>query len=214
MSLVAPLFAVALLAGVATGVRADHDTPGPPPSGAPHAPAPAKGGPPDGRALTFLYGDDHVFAIIPPAGWVVDDTSGLGARIRTVLYPRGQKFATARAFMYVNPIHLDQRAPRTLEQVIDGDVAGFVKHYPKGKVTSAPPTMTDKGRPAEVRLFAKDGGSPDEAVSYVMENGLVMLLVLGSRDTKSFERALPAYRELVKGYTFVAADVKTPTHSR
>ena len=30
-----------------------------------------------------------------PPGWALDDTSGLGAKIRVVLYPKGQTWATA-----------------------------------------------------------------------------------------------------------------------
>lgn len=162
-------------------------------------------------ALTVLYGDDHVFAIVVPNGWVVDDTSGLGSRIRTVIYPKGQTWIAAKTVMYVNPLHQDLKARKTLRQMIDRDVAAFRKATPGGRVTTAPSLKTSQGKTAEVRYFAPGPGEPGEAVAYLEEPGLVMLLVLSSTEPGGFRRALPAFRQLVQGYQFVGANIQTPT---
>ncbi len=161
-------------------------------------------------ALTLLYGDDHVFGIVPPAGWTVDDTSGLGSRIRVVLYPKGQKWSSAQTVMYVNPLHQQEGRTATLAQMIDRDVRSFMQKSPKGRVTVQKSLPTAKDRTAEVRYFAPDGRDPVEAVAYVAEDGLVMLLVLSSRDAAGFKRSVPAFESLVAGYQFVAGNVQTP----
>lgn len=203
------LLAVALAAGRV----ASASSPGPaaPRSGGavPHAVAAPKSGE---RNLTLLYGDDHCFGIVPPAGWVIDDSSGLGAKIRVVLYRKGEKWATAGTVMYANPIHFDANRPKTLEQVIEGDVASFRRSAPKGTITNGAPITTSKGKTAEVRIFTGPGGTPKEAVAYVMEKGLVMLLVLSSREIGGFDAANPAFREMVASYQLVAAGIQTPTH--
>ena len=159
-----------------------------------------------------MYGDDHVFGVVAPEGWVVDDTSGLGSRIRVVLYPRGQKWNTAPTVMYANPLHQDPRSPLTLPQMIDRDVAAFHKHSPHGTVVSAPSLRTSKGKTAELRLFSPTGGPPTEGVAYVPEQDLVVLLVLSSHDPDAFKRTLPMFNELVASYQFVSGGVQTPTH--
>jgi len=187
-------------------------TPGP---AAPRAGAkPAPGAKPAGaeRAFTLLYGDDHCFGLVPPQGWVIDDSSGLGSKIRVVLYPKGQKWSTAGTVMYVNPIHQPRDQRKTIQQMIDQDVQGFLKQSPRGKVTIAPQVKTHAGKVAEVRLFAREGGDPQEAVAYVMEDDLAMLLVLSSREIGGIKSSMSAFREMVGSYQFVAAGLQTPTH--
>lgn len=163
-----------------------------------------------GKETTVLYGDDHMFAICAPQGWVIDDTSGMGSKIRVVLYPKGQKWATASTVMYANPLHQDAKRPKPIRDMIDRDVVAFRKSNPQGVVLTGPrfPTATEKR--AEVRFFAHDGGKPHEAVAYVPEEGLVMLLVLSSRTADDFARALPAFQLLVRSYNFVGTSRLSP----
>jgi hypothetical protein len=162
--------------------------------------------------MTLLYGDDHVFGIVPPPGWVVDDSSGLGAKIRVVLYPRGQKWATAQTVMYSNPLHQDPRARKTLAQMVERDIAAFRKQSPRGKVVSAPSIQNVRKQQAEVRYFSPDGGDPRSAVAYFEEKELVMLLVLESNTAAGFRGALPGFNSMVASYQFVASNAQTPTN--
>lgn len=181
------------------------------PAGAAPAARAAKAAPaaPQGE-FTILYGDNHAFGITPPPGWTVDDTSGLGSKIRVVLYPKGQQWASATTVMYVNPLHQKAGTRRTLLQMIQHDVAEFGKKAPKGRVTEGRALRTGKAKSAEIRYFAPAGGAPTEAVAYVPEDDLVMLLVLSSRDPAGFKRHLPAFESLVASYQFVAGGIQTP----
>lgn len=170
------------------------------------APAP-KAAPPE---LTILYGDNHAFGIVVPTGWTVDDTSGINSKIRVVLYPKGETWAGAATVMYVNPLHQSGRQRRTLRQMIEHDIAEFRKKARRGTVSTQAPLRTATAQPAEVRYFAPDGRSATEAVAYVAEDDLVMLLVLSSRDAAGFQKHLPAFRSLVSGYRFVAGSIETP----
>jgi len=196
----------AALPGVA-GATLEPSKTQPPATAQTAAPAGKKGV----RPLTLAYGDDHCFGFVTPEGWVADDTSGLGSRIRMVLYPRGQKWSSAKTVMYVNPIHKNAAAPRTLDQIIDGDLKAFQQHTPGGVVTRGDPIHTAGGHAAELRLFSTTGARVDEAVAYVEEEPLVMLLVLTSRTPESFARALPAYRQWVASYRFIVGNIDTPT---
>ena len=177
------------------------------------APAAARSGAaPVKGSMTLLYGDDHVFGIVPPPGWVVDDTSGLGSKIRVVLYPLGQKWATAQTVMYSNPLHQDPRTRKTFGQLLERDIAAFRKQSPRGKVVSAPPIQNVRKQQAEVRYFSPDGRDPLTAVAYYEEKDLVMLLVLEAKTATGFRDALPAFNGMVASYQFVASGVQTPTN--
>ena len=202
--LVAVLLAACVAHGPAPGAIA--------PAGGATQAAPAGGRPPGAkRDLNLVYGDDHAFAVIPPQGWVLDDSSGLGSRIRVVLYPRGQKWDKSPVVMYANPLHQDPRAPKSLLQMVGQDIAAFFKNSPHGKVSPMPNVHAGGGREALVRYFAPDGREPVTAVAYLEEKDLVMLLVLDARNPAAFKGALPAFHDLVGSYQFVAANIHTPT---
>jgi hypothetical protein len=59
-----------------------------------------------------------------------------------------------------------------------------------------------------VRYFSSNGGAAQEAVAYVPEAEMVMLLVLSSKTPQGFQGALAAYRELVQSYAWVASNAE------
>ncbi|MCE9628144.1 MAG: hypothetical protein K8R56_09540, partial [Candidatus Eisenbacteria bacterium] len=62
------------------------------------------------------------------------------------------------------------------------------------------------GKQAIIRYFSEDGGPPHEAVAYVPEKDLVMLVVLSSRTPAAFQKALPAYKDLLSTYAWVGTN--------
>jgi len=158
------------------------------------------------RNAVVIEGDDHLFMVAAPKGWVLDDTSGLGSRIRCVFYPKGQTWAAAPTVMYVNPMHGYGLKERTVSKMIDENEREFHKRAPKGHIVEAGTLKTAAGKSAKVRHFAYDGGEPTEAVAFVPENELVMLVVLSARDAKGFQSGLGPFRELVGTYAWVGSN--------
>ena len=162
---------------------------------------------PSVRNAVVIEGDDHLFMVAAPEGWVLDDTSGMGSRIRCVFYPKGQQWASAPTVMYVNPLHGYTAKTRTVSALIAEDVRQFMKRAPKGRVVDAGRQPTGRaGKEAIVRYFSEDGGPPHEAVAYVPEKDLVMLVVLSSRTPGGFQAALPAYKSLLSSYVWVGTN--------
>jgi hypothetical protein len=123
-----------------------------------------------------------------------------------VFYPKGEKWATAHTVMYVNPLHGFTAKVRTVSALIAEDVRQFMKRAPKGRVTDAGKIPTGGGKQAIVRYFSEDGGPPHEAVAYIPEKDLVMLVVLSSRTAPEFQKALPVYRDLISTYAWVGTN--------
>ena len=168
---------------------------------------PAAKAEPNVRNAVVIEGDDHLFMVAAPAGWVLDDTSGMGSRIRCVLYPKGQTWANAPTVMYVNPMHGHAIQERTVSAMIAANEKEFRKRAPKGRVIDAGRLPTGAtGKSATVRHFSYDGGPITEAVAYVAESELVMLVVLSARDAKGFQANLPAFKDLVSTYAWVGSN--------
>lgn len=164
--------------------------------------APAK----ETKQAMVIEGDNHLFMVAAPAGWVLDDTSGMGSRIRCVFYPKGQQWSSAPTVMYVNPLHGHGIKTRTLQTLIAEDEKAFKKRAPKGRITEGGTLPTGAvNKSARVRYFSESGGPPHDAVAYVAEKDLVMLVVLSSRTPAGFQKSLPAYRELVQSYAWVGS---------
>lgn len=159
----------------------------------------------EARQALVIEGDDHLFMVAAPPGWVLDDTAGMGSRIRCVFYPKGQKWATAPTVMYVNPLHGFGVKTRTVTSLMAEDEQAFRKRAPRGKITEVGNLNTSEKNFARVRYFSDDGGPPHEAVAYVPDKDLVMLLVLTSHTPQGFQQALDAYRQLVSSYAYVGA---------
>ena len=75
-------------------------------------------------------------------------------------------------------------------------------------MTDAGTLPTGSNKVAQVRYFSDSGGPPHEAVAYVPEADLVMLVVLSSRSPEGFQKALGAYRELVQSYAWVGSNTE------
>jgi hypothetical protein len=160
------------------------------------------------RRAVVIEGDNHLFMISAPEGWVLDDTSGMGSRIRCVFYRKGEQWSTAATVMYVNPLHGYGARARTVSALIAEDEKSFRQRSPRGKVTEGGTIQTTGKKTAVVRYFSNDGGPAHEAVAYVPEAELVMLIVLSSKTPDGFQGALPAYREMVQSYAWVASNAE------
>src|SRR5262249_59290139 len=108
------------------------------------------------RKTEIIEGDDHMFMVAAPRGWVLDDTSGMGSRIRCVLYPKGQTWSTAATVMYVNPLHGYAVKERTVSALIAQDEKDFHKRSTKGRVIDAGTLTTAGNKTTRIRDLSCD----------------------------------------------------------
>jgi len=155
-----------------------------------------------GGGAGIVYGADHAFAIRAPNGWVLDNTSGKNHGLCVVFYEEGKSWQGADVVLYANTASKRVEGQSTLEQLIEFDVAQFKSRAPHMRVTSAPNI-----RGAEVRHFIGDEYGNHEAVAYIDEELIVVMLVLSARTKEDFERAYPAFQELVESYQFLTSSV-------
>ena len=160
----------------------------------------------------IIYGENHAFTLTAPEGWVLDNTSGRGQGLQAVFYPQGSSWQKGAAVMYANVYQKRNVKEEPLEKVIEGDVAEFRKRSAELNVTDAEPIhlVKDervKDKKATVKYFTGDAHGNHEAVAYVDEGKVVVMLVLSARSKKVFESSLPAFKELVGSYFFLGDKV-------
>lgn len=165
-----------------------------------------------GGGSGIIYGKNYAFTLTAPKGWVLDDTSGRSQGLQAVFYPEGSSWDKGAAVMYANVYLKRDSKEESLEKVIAGDVADYKKRSAKLKVTDAEPLPTRrdervKDKKAAVKYFTGDENGNDEAVAYIAEGQVVVMLALTARTKKDFESSLPAFKELVGSYFFLGGRV-------
>ncbi len=157
----------------------------------------------------IVYGDQHAFLISAPPGWILDNESGADQGIHAVFYPNGSSWDQAPAVMYATTVR-KREGIATVQEFINSDFAKFKKRNPKIVMTESRALKTEDGKTAQVRLFQGDRWGNQEAVAYIEEPAVVVVLVLSARNQEAFQKSLPAFEKLVASYRFYTTDVRLP----
>ena len=158
----------------------------------------------------LVYGDDHAFFVTAPPGWVVDNRSGVPAGLHAVFYPRGSTWRDSAALMYA---HVTTREPGdTLDSFIADDIDVVRHRSPKVIVKDEPSIATKYGRVAAIRYFSGDSPRNFEAVAYMAEKRVNVVIALTARTQDAFERSLQSFQTLVQSYHFISDEPKNEIH--
>lgn len=159
--------------------------------------APLKGG--------IIYGKDHAYVLSAPDGWVLDNQSGVNQGIHAVFYPEGGSWSDSKAVMYSR---INDKADKTLQDVIDNDLSHMSKDSTKFKSVDQDTITCTKGAKAHIKYLSGDKFGSFEAVGYIEEPKKVIIIVLTARDEKNFKDSITAFNQLVKSYFWMTDQVK------
>ena len=163
----------------------------------------------DDNDTGLVYGDDHAFFVTAPPGWVLDNRSGLPA-LHAVFYPRGSSWKDSAAVMYAR---VTTREPGdSLDSFIKDDIADFRSRSSKLQVKDGSPIATKHGPVALVRYFSADNFKNHEAVAYLAEKRVFVVIVLSARSWNAFETSVQAFGNLVRSYHFISDEPKNEIH--
>ena len=148
----------------------------------------------------IVYGPKAAFTISAPAGWVLDNSSGVEQGLPCVLYPKDSSWSDARTIMYA-------KIASTQFTDVEAFVAKAIKEMqkthgtPKQKIESG---KTSDGHPFFINEYpATKSYSQWERVAYVQLPGAVAYIVLSSRDEPSYRKDSSALREVLKAFAYM-----------
>jgi len=155
----------------------------------------------------LLYGKEHALTFCGPDGWTLDNSILNDRGIYAVFYPTGSNFQDAKdfgTFMYFN---VEGKPPdSTVEKMMDNDAAQ-VKH-------DAPAAVVAKADPIEVGAasvpvlhFSPGAFNRYEAVAYIGEEKVLVMVVISSKNEAAFKKDYPAFVRLVQSYKFLGSNV-------
>ena len=156
----------------------------------------------------IIYGKGHAFFLTAPKGWVLDNSSGVSQGLHAVFYLEGYSWSNATSVMYANTTLKEIQGDEPVEKVIEGDISRFKANSPNLNVIYAAPLLTRDNKKCIVKYFSGDIHGNYEAVAYIDERKVVVMIVLTSRKKEEFDLSLPAFKELVASYQFFTDDVR------
>lgn len=174
---------------------------------APPSSNPSGGGKAPEGNCGLLYGKDHSLTFCAPDGWTLDNGIMNDQGIYAVFYPADSNFQNAKesgTFMYFNVV--GKATDETVAKMMAGD-AKQVKHDARAAVVapSDPIKIGDVSVP--VLRFAPGAFDRYEAVAYIGEERVLVMVVISSKNEDLFKKDYPAFVTLVQSYKWLSSSV-------
>jgi hypothetical protein len=154
-----------------------------------------------------LYGRNHAFLFCGPDGWLLDTGIMNERGIYAVFYPKGSNWDEARkskSFMYINVV--DMPVNDTVTTRMEADVKEEQQFDAKTVASHAEPIRVGESS-VPVLKFALGDSNGYEAVAYIGESKVLVMIVLSSKNEELFKHDYPFFEKLVKSYQFLTSDV-------
>jgi hypothetical protein len=151
----------------------------------------------------IVYGPKAAFTISAPAGWVLDNSSGVKQGLPCVLYPKDSSWSDARTIMYAK---IASTQFTDVEAFVAKAITEMQKTHgtPKQKIESG---KTSDGHPFFINEYpATKSYSQWERVAYVQLPGAVAYIVLSSRDEPSYRKDSSALREVLESFAYMKVE--------
>ena len=155
----------------------------------------------------IIYGENHAFSVTAPDGWVLDNKSGISQGIHAVFYRQGESWEKAMTVMYANTASLENKAHKTLQQLIKFDLDNFKKNYPDLNITDCKDIVIKDNVIAKVKYLSGKSYGNFEALAYIDAGKTAIMIIMSSRSKDGFDTSLTAFENLVKSYFFMADKV-------
>ncbi|MDR3752831.1 MAG: hypothetical protein P4K93_12310 [Terracidiphilus sp.] len=155
----------------------------------------------------LLYGKDHALTFCAPGGWILDNGIMNDQGIYAVFYPTGSNFQDAKVsgtFMYFNVVG---KAPESTVTKLMADDAKQVEHDARAAlvIQADPIKIGDASIP--VLRFAPGAFDRYEAVAYIGEEKVLIMVVISSKNEDLFKKDYPAFVLLVQSYKWLSSNV-------
>lgn len=152
----------------------------------------------------IIYGDNHVYALSAPKGWILDNKAAVSAGIHAVFYPVGENWVDAPTVMYTNFAGID--STEQLQNFIDADIAAFKRNG--DEVIKFKKAVTAKAGKFLVYYFeyTEDKIRAKEYIAYHRApTGVVMLILHTKADKKALNKNYKKLLELTDSYLWISS---------
>lgn len=152
-----------------------------------------------------------------PKGWESNFQQAQQYGVRLMFFPKGGNFETSKSVIYIAEANevCEANCVGKLSRAIAKELQESRDGSPSLQVAIEHPLKIEEGGEAPVRILtgAKDPRRAKEALAFIEHNEAIVLVVLTTMDTKTWEQDYRAFQEIVSGHKFFAcgsAKLATP----
>lgn len=150
----------------------------------------------------LLHGENYLFYIKAPDGWILDTSNGVSEGLEVVIYPKRASWEKTSTIMFPQIFQKLDFKTGKIEEIIKHYKDDTLDRIPYAKFSSLSSVKT---RDKSVARVLKVIHRRIDAVGFIDESEVVVLLVLSSEDNKGFNKSYSAFVELIKSYNFIAS---------
>jgi hypothetical protein len=148
----------------------------------------------------MLFGENFVFYMTAPSGWVLDNQSGVNQGQHMVFYPQGGSWKNSPVVAYGNSTPLTDTVKSVgdfVKQTVQGFRQGGSFSIKSRKQKTIP---LAEGKKADIYYYTGDQWANYEAVGYILEKKTINFLVYTARNKPAFEANLEKFFEILRSY--------------
>jgi hypothetical protein len=154
-----------------------------------------------------LEPNKYAYTFGVPEGWEFSFEQARNFGVPLVFFPGGGNFHESNTVIYVNEV-CRAKCIESLDTIIEGIVSNARNNSPNLKVATVQPLKIREGGSAPVRILtgSRDPRQAKEALAFIKHTEVVVLVVLTTKDTKSWDSDYKAFEEIVGGHRFFNCD--------
>ena len=142
--------------------------------------------------MNVVYGDNHIFTIETPNGWINDKTLAQKIGLVCFFYPMDENEIVNKNYFYANGI--DKESPvETLEEFIKGDKEVFGKKYSDLTYEEIPIDFTGGLRNGVMLSFSNLTDRFKEEVIYVESDDSILIFSFAAMTEEAYQEYQPIF---------------------
>lgn len=137
------------------------------------------------------------------AGWTYSFKEGRARDLRLLYYPEGCLLREATSVIYIGEV-CHSGCSGKLEEAIQEAIDGTRELSPGVSVASASPLKIKAGGEAQLRILTHPPGSGQsrDALAFIVHDETIVLVVLTTKGTDTWNRDYKAFKEIVEGHRY------------
>lgn len=151
--------------------------------------------------MNVVYGENHIFTIETPSGWINDKTLAQKIGLVCFFYPSDEKELTNKNYFYANGI--DKESPdETLEEFIRGDLEVFGKKYPDLTYEEIPIDFTGGLRNGVLLSFSNLTDRFKEEVLYGETDDSILIFSFAAMTEVAYQEYQPVFDGFISSFNY------------
>ncbi len=151
--------------------------------------------------MNVIYGDQHIFTISTPEGWVNDKEAASTIGLVSFLYNKEDANKNPKSHMYAMGYDKDENNS-DLESFMNGDIANFKKKYPNLTYKQIETGKSGAIIDAKMLSYSNLEDRYKEEVVYLETEFSILVFVFSTFSEQDYQNYQPVFDQLVGSFNY------------